>query len=231
VGAFAQPTGFLSASACIATTLALVVAAAWWRRRSVHRGRVPRHGLDVVAGLIFADLDGYTALSEQQGDRQAAYLASRFAALARAACVGRARVLKTAGDGVMIAAPSATESAETAARLVHLVNADPILPAAALAVTYGACVERGGDLFGTTVNLAARLANVTTPGEVWCTGAVAHAAQTIGFTTSRLEDMTFDGIKRPVTVHRMDPHPHASSNPATSALQAPFAPFAHAAAR
>jgi adenylate cyclase len=228
VATFAQATSFLSAGACFATTLLLVFAAAWWRRRSVHRDRGTRPGLDGVAGLIFADLDGYTALTEQQGDAHAAYVATRFERLARVACSGRARVVKTAGDGLMIAAPSEAETVQTAARLAQLVDADPVLPAAAVGVTYGPCVERGGDLFGTTVNLAARLVSVTTPGQVWCTDAVADAARAIGFTTFRLKDMTFDGIEQPAAVHRMEVRPHASTNGSPSPLQVPFA---HAGSR
>jgi adenylate cyclase len=223
VAMFAQATSFLWAGACFATTLLVVAAAVWWGRRSVRRDRVPRSGLNGVAGLIFADLDGYTALTEKQGDAQAAYVASRFELLARAACTGRARVVKTAGDGVMIAAPSQWETVQTATRLAQLVDADPVVPAAAVGVTYGPCIERGGDLFGTTVNLAARLSAVTTPGQVWCTDAVADAARAIGFATYRLEDITFHGIQHPAAVHRIEVRPPASTDGSASSLQAPLA--------
>lgn len=47
--------------------------------------------------VLFADLAGYTALTEAHGDSDAAGIAERFYALARACLVGDAHVVKTLG--------------------------------------------------------------------------------------------------------------------------------------
>lgn len=199
----AQLVVLLPAVLCAAAMLGFWGAAVLWRRRRRSpRGQQP--GAEVTTGVIFADLQGYTALTEQEGDRHAAYLAARFTRLAQRACVGDAHVVKTAGDGVMIIARGAEETLQSACAVAELVNQDRGLPPVAIGATYGRCVRTRADVFGATVNLAARLAGAATPGEVWCTEELFLAAAPSAHGEIPLVEVELDGIARPVAVRRVD---------------------------
>src|SRR5262245_8473695 len=59
--------------------------------------------------VAFADLAGYTALTEAHGDIGAADVADRFTQITESVLVGDARIVKTIGDAVMIVGSEADE--------------------------------------------------------------------------------------------------------------------------
>jgi class 3 adenylate cyclase len=118
------------------------------------------------AVIVFADLCGYEALTDARGDWAAADVAMRFAAMARASLSGGARLLKTLGDGVLIVAPDLPAAHRTAVVLRDLVRTDPELVPVRIGVCEGSVVWRDGDVFGATVNRAARLADAADPWEI-----------------------------------------------------------------
>ena len=126
--------------------------------------------------VVFADLDGFTALTEVHGDLDAAEVATGFADLARGALEPGARLVKTLGDAVMITAKDVDEALQTALNVVAAVDRVDDYPTVSAGVHAGPVVERAGDVFGATVNLAARVAAHAAPGQVLCTKAVADAA-------------------------------------------------------
>jgi adenylate cyclase len=128
-----------------------------------------------TAAVLFADLSGFAALTEAQGDSVAADVATRFADLARASVVRDARLLKTLGDGVLIVATDIAAARATATRLRDLVRRDPALPPVRSGICDGAVVWRDGDVFGATVNRAARLTNAAKPWEIREAGTVQPA--------------------------------------------------------
>src|SRR5438270_13530244 len=81
------------------------------------------------AAVRSADVTGFGALTEARGDLAAAGVATRFAALARAALSGGAVLLKTLGDGVLVVAPDRASARATAVRLREFVRHDSSLPA------------------------------------------------------------------------------------------------------
>jgi adenylate cyclase len=113
----------------------------------------------------FADLVGFTSLSEQLSDRETAELIERFELTATEQIVmGGGRVVKMIGDEVMFAAePHA--SAEIALALAESFDA-PGLPSVRVGVAAGHVVAQAGDLYGPVVNLAARATMVARPGTV-----------------------------------------------------------------
>ena len=119
-----------------------------------------------VAAVLFADLTGFGALTEAEGDVAAAEVALRLAALARASLTEGACLLKTLGDGVLIVAPDLDGACTTAHRLRELVRDELTLPPVRIGICGGAVVWRDGDVFGATVNRAARLADDARPWEI-----------------------------------------------------------------
>lgn len=127
--------------------------------------------------FLFADLAGFTALTEHQGDDAAADLAVRFCeAASRLAREHGAQVVKRLGDAVMLRGEDAAETVRLGLRLsLGLSPADSLLPIHAGAHT-GPAAERGGDWFGAAVNLAARVADSARGGELLVTEATVAAA-------------------------------------------------------
>jgi adenylate cyclase len=127
--------------------------------------------------FLFADLSGFTALTEVHGDEEAADLAAGFFADARALLAEHgAQEVKTLGDAMMIRCRSAREAIALALRIVREVGARHGFPSVRVGLHTGPAVERDGDWFGAAVNLAARVSGVAAGSEVLVTGASAAAA-------------------------------------------------------
>jgi class 3 adenylate cyclase/YHS domain-containing protein len=129
--------------------------------------------------VLFADLSGFTALTETHGDQDASDIAERFYALAQESLTGDARLVKTIGDAVMIVATNPATAIGTALKLVASVEAEPGFPAVRVGLHVGPCIERRGDYFGATVNIAARVTAFARSGQVLCTEPVAEAIRNL----------------------------------------------------
>jgi class 3 adenylate cyclase len=124
--------------------------------------------------FLFADLVGFSALTELHGDDVAAEVAVRFGAEAsRLAVEHGGAVVKTLGDAVMIRVRSAAEGVRLGMRLHDELEGLPPVHAGAHT---GRAVERGGDWYGAAVNLAARVTDVASAGELLITDATRSAA-------------------------------------------------------
>ena len=126
-----------------------------------------------IAAVLFADLAGFTALTEAHGDGGAADIAGRFAELAASVLVGDARIVKTIGDAVMVVTSDGRGGLDTALRLLRAVDREADFPGVRVGLHVGPVVERGGDVFGATVNVAARLTEHAHVGQLLTTIDVA----------------------------------------------------------
>jgi class 3 adenylate cyclase len=116
--------------------------------------------------VLFADLSGYEMFTDARGDAAAADVAIRFVELVRASLSGGAHLLKTLGDGVLIVATDLAEARATALCLTEMVRREPDLLPVRVGICEGAVVWREHDVFGATVNRAARLADAAEPWEI-----------------------------------------------------------------
>ena len=124
--------------------------------------------------FLFADLSGFTALTEVHGDDEAADLVTRFAAEVRSSLPDYgAEQVKTIGDAVMIRADVPERAVRLAIAIVHDLGRRHGHPAVRAGIHTGPAVERDGDWFGATVNLAARVSGAASGGEVLITAATA----------------------------------------------------------
>ena len=125
------------------------------------------------AAFLFADIAGYTALTEAHGDADAAELAVAFCReLSGIASERGGEVVKTIGDAVMVRHTNAAQGVELGLVAAHDVMAGHGFPAVRVGMHYGPAINRDGDWFGATVNLAARVAAMAVGGEVLVTGTV-----------------------------------------------------------
>jgi adenylate cyclase len=126
--------------------------------------------------FVFADISGYSRLTEIGGDEVGAEVACRFASKASAmAAEHGAEVVKRVGDGVMLRGECAAEVVRLGLRLNGELDDLPPIHAG---IHTGPAVERDGDWWGTTVNIASRIASEAKPGQLLITEATKAAAGT-----------------------------------------------------
>jgi adenylate cyclase len=117
--------------------------------------------------FLFADLVGFTALTEAEGDDRAAEVALALCERARQLGVGYgAEELKTLGDGIVMRCDRPEDGIELAVRLVEELESIPGFPSLRVGVHTGPAVQREGEWYGRTVNVAARLCSAAGGGEV-----------------------------------------------------------------
>jgi adenylate cyclase len=153
-----------------------------------------------VPAMCFLDLVGYTRLTEERGDQAAAELAGRLAVLVGRSSRAHGGVpVKWLGDGVMVHFRDPAGAVLAALEMVEEVP-QAGLPPAHVGVAAGPVVVQGGDYFGRTVNLAARLAARAGPGQVLVSADVAASAPPTGVRFVEVGRLRFAGIARPVRV-------------------------------
>jgi adenylate cyclase len=129
------------------------------------------------ATFVFADIAGYTALTEAHGDADAADLAATFCGqISQIARGSGGEVIKTIGDAVMVRHSDPAEAVALGLIAAHEVIAGHGFPAVRVGMHHGPAIARAGDWFGATVNLAARVAAAASGGEVLVTAAVRERA-------------------------------------------------------
>jgi class 3 adenylate cyclase len=152
--------------------------------------------------VVFADLAGYTQLTEEAGDELAARHAARLSTLAAQATAEHGgRLVKELGDGVLLVFPDVL-SATRAVVALRMSARDEGLTALHVGISAGPIVERDGDVYGRTVNLAARLSAAAEAGDVLLTDAVAHELPD-GVPAASLGKRVLKGIPAPIIVYRL----------------------------
>jgi adenylate cyclase len=153
-----------------------------------------------VPAMSFLDLVGYTRLTEERGDRAAAELAGTLAVLVDRSSREHGGVpVKWLGDGVMVHFREPAGAVLSALRMVQQLP-QAGLPPAHVGVAAGPVVVQGGDYFGRTVNLAARIAARAGAGQVLVSDSVVESASPTGVSFVELGELQFKGIARPVRV-------------------------------
>lgn len=165
-------------------------------------GFVPAREVEPPA-IAFIDLAGFTHLAEERGDRVAARVATDFTSLAgRIAESMDGRLVKPLGDGVLLRFPSAQIGVE--ATLEVLDNLEPAgLPQGHAGIDAGPVIVREGDVFGRTVNMAARIADRATAGELLGTAALAASLSGTHLGYEPAGTVALQGISEPVALVRI----------------------------
>ncbi len=157
----------------------------------------------IEATFAFVDMAGFTALTEAQGDEDAADLATMFADITRAALAPGDRLIKTIGDAVLITSPDATAGLSLVERLLTEAAAEARLPTLRAGLHHGEAVERDGDVFGAAVNLAARVAAEAYPAEVLGTAGIAEAARGLGIPVVEIGEVALKNVRKMTRVYSM----------------------------
>jgi adenylate cyclase len=137
------------------------------RRAVLLRGRGTDAGMSPLTAVGFADMVGFTVLSQHLGDEELAAVVARFEALAHDTVVALGgRVVKMIGDEVMFVVPSPMSAAEIGLSLAEAYADDELVSDVRVALAVGRALLQDGDYYGPVVNLASRLVGVAHPGTV-----------------------------------------------------------------
>jgi adenylate cyclase len=147
----------------------------------------------IRVAIAFADLTGYTRLTEEAGELEALDAVERFVDAVEATLPDNARVVKMIGDEVMIVGTDPSTLIDWAVGFQRLQSERP-LPR--IGIHYGDALYRDGDYYGRDVNIAARITARSAGGEVLVTRPVVeHAGSHLEF--DRIGEITLKGFTRP----------------------------------
>jgi len=133
-----------------------------------------------AATFLFADIAGFTALTEVHGDEEAAKVVADFCdAVTRELPSFGATHVKTIGDALMLRILDPAQAVRLGLRIALDLLRGHRAPAVRVGLHHGPAVERDGDYFGAAVNLAARVSAAATGGEVLLTGHTAALARNV----------------------------------------------------
>ena len=129
--------------------------------------------------VLFADVCGSTRLYETVGDADALTAIGRCLSLVKTACEGHGgRVVKTIGDEVMAVFPASDRAAEAAAEMQARIFDLPPVAGARLAIRvgfhFGPAIEVDSDVFGDSVNVAARMTALAKGEQILLSGFTAE---------------------------------------------------------
>ena len=158
--------------------------------------------------VAFADLVGFTELGETAGVEELTSVATQLSRLAGEVVEPPVRVVKVIGDAVMLVSPDPGQMVATTLELVERAEDHESLPQLRAGVAYGPAVNRWGDWFGSTVNVASRLTARARPGSVLTTEEVRDAAED-GYAWSSAGPKRLKGISEPVKTYRVRREPDA----------------------
>jgi len=146
-----------------------------WRRQvaaAIQRSMALRsHGLapgeSPMLAVGFADMVGFTLLSQHLSDDELAAVVSRFEEISHdIVTASRGRVVKMIGDEVMFVVESVADAARIGLGLADAYADDDLLSDVRVGLSVGPVLLRDGDYFGPTVNFAHRITNIGNPGTV-----------------------------------------------------------------
>jgi adenylate cyclase len=151
--------------------------------------------------ICFLDITGYTRITEERGDRAAAELVTRLTRLVQQSADRHGgKVVKRLGDGVMLHFRDPREAVLAALEMLEAVSAAS-MPPAHIGVDTGPVVFQGGDYFGRTVNVAARIAEHAGPGQVLVSQEVVDRADESKVSFTPIGSVVLKGVSQPVRLH------------------------------
>lgn len=173
-------------------------------RDAVSSPAAPSTG-DVVT-ILFTDMESSTAFTQRLGDAEAQELVRSHNAIVRDALSAHAgNEIKQTGDGIMASFSSASSALECAIAIQRAVagRAEEQTFRVRIGLNAGEPVVEERDLFGTAVQLAARVCAHARPGEILASNVVRELAAGKGFLFSDQGETEMRGFEDPVRVYEL----------------------------
>ncbi|HYC56829.1 MAG TPA: YHS domain-containing protein [Candidatus Binatia bacterium] len=143
-----------------------------------------------VVGLIGASAYASSALE-------------RVRAAAEASCAAGDQIGKTMSDAIVLLSREPVAALELAGRVHARLTAEPDLPFR-IAVHHGEVVRRGGEWFGSTINIAVRILGEARRGQIIATEIIARQANEAGYLASEIGSVELPSVLSPVQLFALD---------------------------
>jgi adenylate cyclase len=173
-------------------------------------GSMTQEATQLVGSILFTDLVGFTEFNDVSGDDAALHVLDKQRKLIDAVLNRHpgSRLVKEIGDGLMVWSPSAPAALSSASEFAANIDAaretDAFPLAVRLGIHHGPVHERGDDLIGRTVNLAARIADLAGPSELLVSEEVLAACPAADRqNVEPVGSVTVKGVAAPVWLHRV----------------------------
>jgi class 3 adenylate cyclase len=167
---------------------------------ALERAGVRPRATAAVEASAFADLTGYTSLTEDAGDAAATQVALALSQLVKeVAARHRGEVVKMLGDGVHFHFRDPHDAVRGSLDVVRQVHPRG-LPPAHVGIDAGPMIYDEGDYFGRTVNVAARIAAQAGANQVFVGEALARIVEPKGFVLREVGGFELKGLSQPITI-------------------------------
>src|SRR3954453_11126466 len=158
----------------------------------------------VAATVAFVDLAGFSAITDVYGDASAIAVLGRFEELVREAIGELGPPIKWIGDEAMFGFPDPATALQVLGRLIPACRSEPRIPLTRTGLNHGRVLRRSSDLFGSTVNIAARIAAIASPGQLLATQAVASVAAESGIDARDMGKVALRSIADQVSIYSIE---------------------------
>lgn len=161
-----------------------------------------------LRAILFTDMEGSTNLTQQLGDEKAMEILRAHDSVVRSAVKDAGgHEVKHTGDGIMACFPSVVGAARCAADIQQRLESEssdlPYPTRVRVGMTAGEPVTENEDLFGATVQLAARICAASEPGEVLASNVVRELSLGKGLSWKDVGPMELKGFDEPVNLYEL----------------------------
>ncbi len=159
--------------------------------------------------VLFTDIAGSTAMTQERGDEGAQEIVREHNRIVREAlAVFQGREVKHTGDGIMASFSTGVNGVEAAIdmqrKVKEMVENKPELPLKLkIGINVGEPISEDNDLFGSTVQLAARIVDKANPGEILISEAVRGLTQGKKIPFKKHDEFEMKGFEHPIATYRV----------------------------
>ena len=183
------------------------------------------------ATVAFVDLAGFSAIADVYGDASAIAVLEIFESMVTVALSLYEPPIKWIGDEAMLSFPDPDSAIQALGTLLQACRSEPRLPLIRAALNHGPVIKRASDLFGSTVNIAARIAALASPGQLLATQPIADAATAKGILVRNLGKVALRSVVDEIPLYEIElaPSPDPGWIDPVCKMHAPFASYRRAA--
>lgn len=144
---------------------------------------VPAEVDSAFRSIMITDLEGSTALTARVGDAKAIQLLSLHDQVVESACrVHGGQVVKHTGDGLLVSFPQVDDALWSAIEIqseLHSLarESEAERLSVRVGINPGNPIERGNDIFGLAVQVAARICQQASPGQILASGIIRELTE------------------------------------------------------
>ncbi len=191
----------------------------------------PQTSSGASATVAFIDLAGFSAIADVYGDASAIAVLEIFENMVGEALSGYEPPIKWIGDEAMLSFPEPEMAIQALGILLQACRKEPRLPLTRAGVNHGPVIRRAGDLFGSTVNIAARIASLAAPGQFLATQPIAEAAAAKGIQVRGLGKVALRSVAGEVPLFEIElsPSPDPAWIDPVCKMHAPYESYRRAA--